>query len=76
MLCTAAAWDSPSMKRRLEDDNIYYICKCRGFVQYYYYKEAVEAEAVEAEGRRATWGNICSNYITSRAHKLYLCTKK
>ena len=48
MLCTAAAWDSPSMKRRLEDDNIYYICKCRGFVQYYYYKEAVEAEA-EAE---------------------------
>ena len=29
-----------------------------------------------AEGRRATWGNICSNYITSRAHKLYLCTKK
>jgi len=26
------------MKRRLEDDNIYYICKCRGFVQYYYYK--------------------------------------
>ena len=42
------------MKRRLEDDNIYYICKCRGFVQYYYYKEAVEAveagaEAVEAE---------------------------
>ena len=29
-----------------------------------------------AGGRRATWGNICSNYITSRAHKLYLCTKK
>ena len=40
------------MKRRLEDDNIYYICKCRGFVQYYYYKEAVEAEA-EAEAEAA-----------------------
>ena len=37
---------------------------------------SVEAEAVEAVGRRATWANICSNYITSRAHKLYLCTKK
>ena len=56
MLCTAAAWDSPSMKRRLEDDNIYYICKCRGFVQYYYYKEAVEAEAVEAAGQESYLG--------------------